>query len=506
MGACFYRKKWIEISKENSVNHGELKRLSRQVAYSFLDYYLKDCRYEKDYIDLLCEMSTFSKDPLVSSPGATALFGIIVERLCDDFEVLQTETYNRVMAQVISYCCKIPEGSMLNMRLKKFGISSHDDILNRTKQIRLNGNLLTPEKNIKKIILLSRVTIGADIAITSVLVQRLLLIFPHVEFVVIGGSKLKEVYEGNSAIKIREAGYSRRGGLLERLSSWHQILKIIEEESKMCNSDEVIVIDPDSRLSQLGVLPLVDPEQYFFFDSRSDISLDKNVSMPELTNMWFDRLTGKKEFCYPKVWIPNELLARAAHFSRQLRNNNVKRIISINFGVGGNYRKSVGIHFEEKLLLELLKQPGTVILLDKGYGEEETQHTDLLISAVQAGGFFAKNAEFPASDAARDAPITADFNNGVLAVRTSIGEMGALVANSDEYIGYDSACQHIGAALGTPCLTIFAGSNNIRFIRRWSAHGTNECNIVHVDTLTDRSQIDTEDIVTRAMQVRDIYA
>lgn len=498
MGACFYRKKWIEISKNNNIDHGKLKKLSRQVAYSFLDYYFKNCSYKKEYIDLLCEMSTFSKKPLLAAPGANALFGIIVESLCDDFEVLQTETYNRVMAQVISYCCKITEGSMLNICLNNFGISSYDDILNRTKKIRKNGNFLTPEKKIKKIILLSRVTIGADIAITSVIVQRLLQIFSDIKIVIIGGSKLKEVYGGNKRIQIRETGYSRRGGLLERLSIWHIILQIIEQESKGYTRDEVVLIDPDSRLSQLGVLPLVEPDHYFFFDSRSDISLDKNVSMPELTNMWFDRLTGKKGFCYPRVWIPEAFLAKAAIFCRQLRENNVKKIISINFGVGGNSRKSVGRRFEENLLLELLKTPGTLILLDKGYGDEETKHTDLLINAVQAMGFPAKNAEI-------NTPVAPGFNNGIIAVRTTIGEMAALLANSDEYIGYDSACQHIGAALCIPCLTIFAGSNNIRFIRRWSAHGQNQCNIVHVDTLTDRSLIDTDDIITRIMHVRDTY-
>jgi hypothetical protein len=87
MNSSFYRDKWDSIAV--SAGKDDLKRLSRQIAHSFLDYYLKDCRYEAEYIDLLCEMTTFSNDPELNNPGAHALFSIIVERLCDDFEALQ---------------------------------------------------------------------------------------------------------------------------------------------------------------------------------------------------------------------------------------------------------------------------------------------------------------------------------------------------------------------------------------------------------------------------------
>lgn len=498
MGIDFYRQKWSELNQAPDMNPVSLEKLSRQVAYSFLDYYFRDCSYESGYIDLLCEMSTFSNNASLAAPGANALFGIIVESLCDDFESLQTDTYNRLMSQVISYCCRIPQGIKLQQSLNKFGMFSQDDLINRTRKIREHKTKLIREKPVKKIILLSRVTIGADIAITSVMLQRLAITFPDAGIVVIGNSRLKEVYGGNTRIKIQKAGYARHGGLLERLSTWHAILDIIEQESKAFKQEEVILIDPDSRLSQLGVLPLIRPEQYFFFDSRSDTSLSKNVSMPELANLWFNSLSDTDHFCYPMVWVPESFISKAEKFCRPLKTENLPRIIAVNFGVGGNSRKSVGIDFEQHLLLELLKTPKTIILLDKGYGEEETLHTSMLTDAVQTAGF-------RAADARMESPVAPSFNHGVIAVKTSIGEMAALIAGSDEYIGYDSAFQHISAALNIPCLTVFAGSNNIRFIRRWSAHGVSNCNIVHVDTLKDRSMIDTEDIITRIMHVRTTY-
>jgi len=494
MKPSFYRDKWY-VLKNETCDKVEFERLSRQIAYSFLDYYLKDCHYEKDYIDLLCEMTTFSQDPRLNDPGAHALFTIIVERLCDDFEELQTVTYNKVMTQVISYCRNIPAGRELDFSLKKFAIYSSDDLFDRITKIRDNGNTLLLPESVRKILLLSRVTIGADVAITSIVIQRFSEIFPEAEIVLIGESKLKEVYGQNSRIRIRKVSYSRKGGLLERLSSWHQVLEIIQQEIASCPLKKTILVDPDSRLSQLGVLPLFPLEYYFFFDSRSDTSFNRNMSMAELANCWLDKLIGERGFCYPKVWIPEAYLHCARRFCGRLRDNGAHRIIAVNFGVGGNPRKRVARRLEEKLLLTLLQEPDSLIILDKGFGDEELAYTNSLIDAVKEKGYLVRHTVFDSAD-------IGEINRGVIGVQSRIGEIAALIAQCDEYIGYDSACQHIAAALGTPCLTIFAGSNNTRFIRRWSAYGPSSSHIVHVDTLSDPASIDVDDIITRIMHVR----
>ena len=134
-------------------------------------------------------------------------------------------------------------------------------------------------------------------------------------------------------------------------------------------------------------------------------------------------------------------------------------------------------------------------MLDKGFGDKETEYSNLLLEAVKANGY-------PAHDAVFGTELDSDICRGVIGLQTGIGEIAAIISKCDEYIGYDSACQHIAAALETPSLTIFAGSNNMRFIRRWSAFGPNSCQIVHVDTLTDPNAIDVEDIITRIMNER----
>jgi ADP-heptose:LPS heptosyltransferase len=496
MKSSFYRDKWSDL-KSQLAEESQIRSLSRQIAYSFMDAYLKDCHYESDYIDLLCEMTTFWEDPLLNDVAAQALFSIIIESLCDDFEDLQTETYNRVMAQVISFCRELPAGAELDRCLNDFRLHSGKDLLNRIHKIRTYGKRLSPQRHLKKIMLLSRVTIGADVAITSIIIQRLTRLFPDAEIVLIGSDKLQDIYGGDARIKTRTVNYNRQGGLLERLSSWHHVLEIIQNELGSEAAELTILVDPDSRLSQLGVLPLISSDQYYFFDSRSDVSLNSRLSMAELTNSWLNQVTGTNDFCYPKVWLQEENVQAAKDLCDTLIQNGARRIFAVNFGVGGNTRKTLGGEFEQRLLLTVLQEPQTIILLDRGSGDAELNHTHSLMNSVKKKGYAVYDAKL---DACPDLDIT----QGIVGLETRIGEFGAIIAQCDEYIGYDSAGQHIAAAVETPCLTIFAGSNNMRFLRRWSAFGQNSCQIVHVDTLNDPNAININDIIIRIMNERSI--
>jgi ADP-heptose:LPS heptosyltransferase len=498
MKTSFYREKWLNVCSRG-LDPDELTRLSRQIAYSFMDAYLKDCRYEEDYINLLCEMATCSDDTRHNGIAAQALFSIIIESLCDDFEELQTDMYNRVITRIISFCRKLSAGSELDRCLNNFKVYSRDDLLKRITKIRYDTKGLSRKTDIKKILLLSRVTIGADVAVTSIIIQRLAELFPSAEIVLIGGAKLDEIYGGNSRIRLQTVDYNRKGGLLERLSSWQSVLSIIQRELASCPLQHTILIDPDSRLSQLGVLPIISLDHYYFFDSRSGVSFASNMAMAQLTNAWLDKVTAVEDFRYPAIWLPPPIMQQAMRFYQRLKSNGAQKIIVINFGFGGNPRKRVGSLLERQLLLSLLKEPNTLILLDKGFGAQELEYSGFLLEAVKANGYPTQEVVF--GDVSK-----ADIGRGLIGLQTGIGEIAAIISKCDEYIGYDSACQHIAAALETPSLTIFAGSNNMRFIRRWSAFGPNRCQIVHVDTLTDPTAIDVEDIIIRIMNERGMQA
>jgi len=494
MDPAIYRAKWLRL-REGRVDASELHLLARQIAFSFVDKYFQSGMYIGEYIDLLCEMATFDSADEMSNVASGALFEIIVEKLCDDFEELPVEVYSRVMCQVISHCRTVPAGKSLDRQLNDFGIRSFDQLYRRAIDAHTRQYRCDTGKAPHKVILLSRVTLGADVAILSVMIQHLRRLFPSAEIIIVGSRKLCGLFGGNTDVRIRELTYARRGGLFERFASWHATLEVLREEAAAGGEKDILVIDPDSRISQLGVLPMLHADRYLFLNTRHHMLSSTGRCMAEWTNDWMNAVFGTNQFCYPTVWVPDPFMSEAGRRVDALRAAGARRIIAMNLGVGQNSRKRVSLEFEKRLLRTLIGAPGTVIVLDSGFGADEVERAALLAADARDCGFATDETTF-------DTMGSATLSHGVITVECSIGQMAALIAHSDEYIGYDSACQHIAAAARTPTLTVFAGSNNENFVRRWSACGDTDCRIVHVDTLTDAEHVAVDEIVARIMQER----
>jgi ADP-heptose:LPS heptosyltransferase len=494
MEPTIYRQRWHKL-RESKIDPKALQQLARQIAFSFIDRHFQRGLYEPAYIDLLCEMATFHPKPELNHIASSALFGLIVEKLCDDFEDLPIEAYSRVMCQVIAYCRTLPAGQGLDRALTDFAILSTDHLGQRAVATHTQQYRHDVGKAPTRIVLLSRVTIGADVAILSVMIQRLMKLFPQADLVVIGNAKLHSLFDGNPSVRIRELNYARRGGLFERFAAWHATLEILRDELPPDGEENMLVIDPDSRISQLGVLPLLHGDNYLFFNTRDHSLSGSDRCMAELTNDWMDRVFGVTDFCYPTVWIPPAVLDAALVRTDLLRAAGAQRVVAVNFGVGQNPRKRVSLEFEKRLLRALAAVPNTVVILDRGFGPDEIGRSMQLVANTRACGLPSLDTQFGGTNFPA-------IPHGVIAVECGIGEMAALIAHSDEYIGYDSACQHIAAATKTPTLTVFAGSNNMNFVRRWSACGDTECKIVHVNTLTDPRRVDVDEIISRITQDR----
>ncbi|MBN1360820.1 MAG: hypothetical protein JW993_09520 [Sedimentisphaerales bacterium] len=494
MEPTVYRQKWHKL-RESKVDPGALQQLARQIAFSFVDRNFQRGLYEPAYIDLLCEMATFHSKPELDNIASSALFGLVVEKLCDDFEDLPVELYCRVMCQVIAYCRTMPAGQSLNATLTDFGLLSSDHLYQRAASTHTQQYRHDVAQAPVRIVLLSRVTIGADVAILSVMIQRLTKLFPEADIVVIGNPKLHGLFDANPNVRVRELNYARRGGLFERFGGWHAALEILREEMPSGGEDDLLVIDPDSRISQLGVLPLLHMDNYLFFNTRDHALSRTDRCMAELANNWMDRVFGAPDFCYPTVWVPPAVMDAALVRTDLLRAAGAQHVVTINFGVGQNPRKRVSLEFEKRLLRALAIVPNTVVILDRGFGPDEIGRSMQLVADIRSCGLPSLETQFSGGNFPA-------LGHGVIAVECGIGEMAALIAHSDEYIGYDSACQHIAAATKTPTLTVFAGSNNMNFVRRWSACGDTECKIVHVNTLTDPRHVDIDEIIARIMQER----
>ncbi|MEW6076593.1 MAG: glycosyltransferase family 9 protein [Thermodesulfobacteriota bacterium] len=450
-------------------------------------------RYEQSCIDLLCEMATaFDPGSGLNARATSALFDIVVEGLCDEFEDMQTEIYDRVMCQIVSFCRKTARGKKLDETLDGFGLTSLESLLGRAAGLRKSFPLKEEIAEPEKIMFLSRVTFGADIAITSVLMQRFAQLFPGAELVLLGSAKLNGIFGGLKNLRIRELSYPRRGGLIQRFSAWFSALAAVEEETGGLGG-RFLVIDPDSRLSQLGILPVADAGNYFFFNSRHNGNSTHRQSMSELANEWANRVLPESGFCHPGVWIDGPSTTAAGDMLGRLRRT-AGHIVTVNLGVGGNSRKRLDDDFEFDLLASLLSEKGTAVILDCGAEAEEKERAGRLLTALGEKGFPTAHA-----DMSRPADLT---EPGIVSIVCGIGEIAALISGSDEFIGYDSACQHIAAAAGIPSCTVFAGSNNPRFVRRWQARGKAVSRVIHVDNLSRDRMFDNADIIARIHDAR----
>ena len=494
MNPFYYRDQWKQML-DNGVDSTRLHQLCQQVSYSFIDHSYYNDHYEKEYIDLLCEIATFSPDPQLAHTASAALFGIIIEQLCDDYQDFQFDTYSRVMTQIVSYCRTLPEGALLHEHLNAHNITNHRELFNYAHGVHYKQYQFKPARPIHRIFLLSRITIGADVAIISVMTQCLMKLFPQAEIVIIGNNKLKEVFGGNPRVRIRLLNYKRRGGLLGRLHTWTEVSDIIKEESASESPDRILIIDPDSRITQLGLLPLGEDQNYFYFNSHPESSATPRASIADITNQWLNRVFGSVDFCYPQVSLMSDVCHQVEKFEKAVRKGGCKRMVVVNLGVGGNDQKRLGLEFEIKLMLRLLDDLQTVVVFDMGYGDEEWNRADRILTEVRNKKIPAQQLQFKEID-----QICLSY--GIVGVQSGIGQMAGLISCADEFIGYDSACQHIAAALRIPTLTIFAGTNNPRFIHRWSACGEETTKIVHINSHLEMDSSMVEGIVERIMQER----
>lgn len=491
MKILHYRKIFDDLLKSQT-DKDKVHHLCARIALSFLDRFYYNDEFAEDYILLLCEMAT-SENQVIAETASSALFGFVIESLCDDFEELQTEAYNRVMSIIIDFCRRLEQAQKINELLCRFGLDNVEKIYKRAEQLRHNSLAPRNFSEIEKFVVLSRVTIGADVAITSVIIQRLLSFSKNAQIILIGDERLMQIFGGHERIKISPITYQRRGNLIERVFSWINVLEIVEKEFFMSANKSCILVDSDSRLSQLGVLPLVRDEDYLFFRSRGDIS-GKKLSMAELVNLWADKVLGNAELAYPKLFLPSESAKKGNSFIEKIRGSGAKKIVFINFGVGGNPRKRLEGDFEYSLLKRLLSEKDVIIILDKGFGKEESERASSICSRLRKDNFNVLEIDLITEK------FACDFRSGLIGISLDIGEAASLISYSDLYIGYDSACQHIAAASSVETITIFAGTNNTRFVRRWRAFGKAKTSLIHVDTLSRQSYFDVNDIIARVME------
>jgi ADP-heptose:LPS heptosyltransferase len=486
-------------------------------------------KQNREVIERLTRLA-LSEALTVAEEATRAIFASLVERLADSFEPDAARLYNRVFAQIIQLCRSDSRAAALDRELTGFGLLTEEHMIARAEGLRRPSRLFTAafEYSLKRVIVLSRVTLGADVAITSVILERMKLLFPSAEIVLVGGKKTSELFGGDRRLQFKHIDYRRGGSLIDRLLAWIDLLGSVRELTSGLGDGEFLVIDPDSRLTQLGLLPVTtlgdsgqetgdrvqgsgfgvssselksgELPNYLFFPSR-EYGASTSRSLSELTSAWLDEIFAVSETTLPRVSLRREDIEVARQLAAQLRGDRSRRLVAINFGVGENPLKRVGAEFEV-LLINHLAQNGVSMILDKGASVEETALVDKIVAEAKSIGLERRVRSIELTEATLIEHLGAThLDADILVWNGRIGMLAALISESDLYIGYDSAGQHIAAALGIPCIDVFAGSSSPRMLDRWRPTGTAPVRVVAVDATSTAKQIElVERVLKHARQ------
>jgi ADP-heptose:LPS heptosyltransferase len=196
--------------------------------------------------------------------------------------------------------------------------------------------------------------------------------------------------------------------------------------------------------------------------------------------MWLDRVFDQNVRTYPFVSLMPVDTEAARNLIRRFSRDNSQPIVTMNFGVGENSAKCLGDEFEQALVMSMI-QHGAIVILDKGASSEEIARADRIAFAASRIEQDGKGVRVVELDEQRLASLPESVDADLVTWNGRIGLLAAFIAQSDLYIGYDSAGQHIAAALGVPCIDVFAGFTSERFVHRWSPSGTAETRVVTVD-------------------------
>ena len=385
------------------------------LALELLNHCLRGTGWPAGVLDSLLDAALDGRREAASEAGR-ALFGIVAEGLSDRFEPSLCETYAEIFSHVLARA--VPGWRA-------------EDLLERYRRVRAPRRCGLAPGSVRRVVVLSRVTLGADVAVTSVLMDAAKRAFPRAAIVLAGARKAYELFAADPRIEHAPLEYGRAGLLRERVEAGLRLREAL--------AGAEVVIDPDSRITQLGLLPVCEEERYFFFESRSYGGCGLET-LPVLASRWAGETFGAADA------RPFLAVAGQPPLPDQ-------PVTAVSLGVGENPAKRIGDPFEEHLLAGLLRDGG-LLVVDRGAGGEERRRVDRALARVAAPP------------------------GRVMSWDGAFAPFASIIARSRLYVGYDSAGQHVAAACGVPLVSVFAGYASPRMFWRWRPEGRGPYSVI----------------------------
>lgn len=228
-----------------------------ELALELLNCCLRGAPWPEDVLETLAA-EALDEDPAVAEPATRALVGVVVERLADLFEPRLCGVYSRLFARVLE--------------LWRPELGPAEALAARYKRVR---EVRPPAFEPRTVLVPSRVTLGADVAITSMVLDAAKQRYPGARIVFAAPQKSWELFEKDERLTHAPLRYGRGAALRERLA-------VFDELRALAADPDTLVLDPDSRLTQLGLLPVCAAERHHLFESRS-YGGESDEALPALT-------------------------------------------------------------------------------------------------------------------------------------------------------------------------------------------------------------------------------
>jgi ADP-heptose:LPS heptosyltransferase len=419
-----------------------------------------------DHADALADAADHD-DEALRNAGLRALFAGLVEPLNDGFTAAGRAVYARLFPRIV---WRVAEREpRLRERLADHGIAGESALLARYQAVRRGAQPLPAA--VRRIAVLSRVTIGADILLTTVALQRLHQRWPDADLVLLGDGKLAGLVAGLPRVRVRPLAYGRRGPLRERLASWLAL------DDALAAEQPDLVMAPDSRLDQLGLLPTRAP--YLLWENTQAEGQPVR-SLADLLDGWLARRLDlpASPACVPRLGLDAATTAAAARLRAALGD---RPLAAVKLDHGGNPAKSLP-RAAEALLLRRLRELGWGIVLDRGFGAEELANSDALLAAL---GWTASDLDDSGKGLGAAIGTLAPgalADAAVVRFHGSIAGWAGAVAACGLALSYDSVGHHLAAALGVPVVVAFTGHADPGFPTAWQPRGPAEVRLITIAT------------------------
>ena len=411
--------------------------------------------------------AAFAKDRALAREATRAIFARIVGPWSDSFDPKQVDSYVWFMTEAV-YAPRSPVAAVLT----RLGLPGPEALRERYRRIRgglpARSEVIEEDWRIKRVVVLSRVALREDIAVTSVFLRAASVRFRKADVTLIAPRKNAYLLASPMRTDRSILAFGRNALFADRLKAWLRVRSRVQKIIAGLHPGEWLVIDPDSRFTQLGLLPVTDDRFYEFFESRS-VAPDDPTRLGNLagSRWWMD-------FVYRDTTTPAvEIGTVDSGGGSLLRRHSSGMVAAVSFAVGRHQARRLGDEFEDGLL-DLLRRLGIRILLEHGSSEEDVQMAERRIAAFRGS-----------TSTVRKADDGRDKIADLMTFRGTPKGYGGWMCSASCFIGYDSATTHMAVALEVPTIEVFAGAPHELFGRRWTPVGEEYLNVIEVDGPAD---------------------